>query len=245
MVLNIYKQRDPLVRAYLNGPAARSASLPERLVGALRSQCLVLADRAMSAGMTSPAQASGGVALGEKAGTVAPRSPASTGCASMATVDPGIFRDSIAGLQDQVRALHLVSRHNLNCIYWWIHLMRYLHFFLVSFLSLTKRDRRVHQSESFERLSPRQRDGNVSPNSGIFSPTHRTRTSSPIYCPVQYWYCYPSLLSCLIALTNWLIDWLIHRFNSRISRFQKSNLWSRSKKKKLYSETREKNIAPI
>ncbi|CAN0522508.1 unnamed protein product, partial [Scytosiphon promiscuus] len=48
VVLNIYNQRDPLVRAYLNGPAARSASLPDRLVGALRSQCLVLADSAMA-----------------------------------------------------------------------------------------------------------------------------------------------------------------------------------------------------
>lgn len=114
MVLNIYKQRDPLVRAYLNGPAARSASLPERLVGALRSQCLVLADRAMSAGMTYPVQASGGVRLGEKTGMVTSKSPASAECASMATVDPGIFRDSIAGLQDQV---HQVSRHNLDYIY--------------------------------------------------------------------------------------------------------------------------------
>lgn len=51
VVLNIYNQRDPLVRAYLNGPAARSASLPETLVGALRSQCLILADRAMAAGV--------------------------------------------------------------------------------------------------------------------------------------------------------------------------------------------------
>lgn len=77
------------MRAYLNGPAARSASLPDRLVGALRSQCLVLADRAMAAGIgQSPAREGG--------------SGGSGGGGVMAARDPTICRDSIAGLQDQV-----------------------------------------------------------------------------------------------------------------------------------------------
>ena len=67
------------MRAFLNGPAARSASLPDRLVGALRSQCLV--------GM-----------MGGSSGKMTP----AEGGAAMAVVDPGICRDSIAGLQDQV-----------------------------------------------------------------------------------------------------------------------------------------------
>lgn len=88
-MLNIYNQRDPLVRAYLNGPAARSASLPDRLVGALRSQCLVLADRAMAAGVGGGGDQGGGGAGGGGAG-------------GAAAIDPTICRDSIAGLQDQV-----------------------------------------------------------------------------------------------------------------------------------------------
>eukprot|EP00903_Cladosiphon_okamuranus_P012477 g11683.t1 len=92
VVLNIYNQRDPLVRAYLNGPAARSASLPDRLVGALRSQCLVLADRAMAAGVGGGG-GGGGQAGGGSGGA---------GAGGAAAIDPTICRDSIAGLQDQV-----------------------------------------------------------------------------------------------------------------------------------------------
>ncbi|CBJ32244.1 conserved unknown protein [Ectocarpus siliculosus] len=92
VVLNIYNQRDPLVRAYLNSPAARSASLPDRLVGALRSQCLVLADSAMAAGVGGGGKGAGG---GERGTEGAP-------AAAAAAVDPTICRDSIAGLQDQV-----------------------------------------------------------------------------------------------------------------------------------------------
>lgn len=95
VVLNIYNQRDPLVRAYLNGPAARSASLPDRLVGALRSQCLVLADSAMAAG----AGGSGG-GEGRRGGVGGGRGGGGAGGA--AAIDPTICRDSIAGLQDQV-----------------------------------------------------------------------------------------------------------------------------------------------
>ncbi|CAN0239491.1 unnamed protein product, partial [Discosporangium mesarthrocarpum] len=46
VILNIYNQPDPLVRAFLAQGEARSALL-ERLVGALRSQCLIMADRVM------------------------------------------------------------------------------------------------------------------------------------------------------------------------------------------------------
>ncbi|CAM9632868.1 unnamed protein product, partial [Ectocarpus sp. 8 AP-2014] len=95
VVLNIYNQRDPLVRAYLNSPAARSASLPDRLVGALRSQCLVLADSAMAAGVGGGSKGAGG------GGGGAERAPAAAAAAA-AAVDPTICRDSIAGLQDQV-----------------------------------------------------------------------------------------------------------------------------------------------
>ncbi|CAM9962898.1 unnamed protein product [Ectocarpus fasciculatus] len=95
VVLNIYNQRDPLVRAYLNSPAARSASLPDRLVGALRSQCLVLADSAMAAGVGGGGEGAGGRGGG------AGGAPAAAAAAA-AAVDPTICRDSIAGLQDQV-----------------------------------------------------------------------------------------------------------------------------------------------
>lgn len=105
VVLNIYNQRDPLVRAYLNSPAARSASLPDRLVGALRSQCLVLADSAMAAGVGGGGKGAGG---GEGGAGGAP---------AAAAVDPTICRDSIAGLQDQVRFwrswMWVSSRHGL------------------------------------------------------------------------------------------------------------------------------------
>lgn len=90
-MLNIYNQRDPLVRAYLNGPAAKATSLPDRLVGALRSQCLVLADRAMAAGIES------------RAGVEGARGARDAWAYRAKMDDPGICRDSIAGLQDQVR----------------------------------------------------------------------------------------------------------------------------------------------
>ncbi|CAN0118206.1 unnamed protein product, partial [Pylaiella littoralis] len=100
VVLNIYNQRDPLVRAYLNGPAARSASLPDRLVGALRSQCLVLADSAMAAGARGGV---GGYGAGRGGGSGGGgRGGAGAGGTAAAAVDPTICRDSIAGLQDQV-----------------------------------------------------------------------------------------------------------------------------------------------
>ncbi|CAM9765911.1 unnamed protein product [Ectocarpus sp. 4 AP-2014] len=81
-----------MVRAYLNSPAARSASLPDRLVGALRSQCLVLADSAMAAGVGGGGKGAGGGGGGGAEGAHA----------AAAAVDPTICRDSIAGLQDQV-----------------------------------------------------------------------------------------------------------------------------------------------
>lgn len=98
VVLNIYNQRDPLVRAYLNGPAAQSASLPDRLVGALRSQCLVLADRAMAAGVGGGGGSDGRGGRGGGGGG----GPGGAGAGGAAAIDPTICRDSIAGLQDQV-----------------------------------------------------------------------------------------------------------------------------------------------
>lgn len=115
VVLNIYNQRDPLVRAYLNGPAARSTSLPDRLVGALRSQCLVLADRAMAAGVGEPAGRGEGGGGGAGGGTerrgwgdgvAVPGAGGALGAGGGATAaarDPTICLDSIAGLQDQVQ----------------------------------------------------------------------------------------------------------------------------------------------